>query len=473
MSALPPYSLLPDRVFTSLADWPDAGKALARAREHGPEWTIAQVKAAGLRGRGGAGFPTAIKWGNIRADQCAVKYMVCNSAEGEPGTYKDRNLLRRNPYIILEGLAIGAYALGAKEAWVCMKVSFEYEYQHLSAALTEMQAAGLLGDIPIHIARGADEYLLGEERGLLEAIEGNFPFPRVSPPYIHGLFTAQGMFSAETDGNNPACVNNQETLCHVFNIILHGPEYFRSVGSEQTPGTGMFTLLGDVENPGIFELPIGTSFKVLLEQHGRGIKGGRRFKFMMSGVSSGVMIEKDLDTPMDFHTMRAIDSSLGSGGYIVFGEDTSALDVAYAYSRFLANESCGQCQSCKTGTGRITEHLENLAYGVGTQEDLEAIETDLGLVATGNRCFLPVAEKALIRSLFSNFPEDFFAGLKPRVPAEIPVAKIKGFDAEKKEFLFDPRYPWKRPDGGYNTQAQGKYFYSTRASREARRLTRV
>jgi NADH:ubiquinone oxidoreductase subunit F (NADH-binding) len=235
----------------------------------------------------------------------------------------------------------------------------------------------------------------------------------------------------------------------------------------------MFTLLGDVEKPGVYELPIGASFKRLLEDHGRGVKGGRRFKFMMSGVSSGVMVEKDLDTPMDFHTMRAIDSSLGSGGYIVFGEDTSALDVAYAYSRFLANESCGQCQSCKTGTARITEHLENLAYGVGSQVDLEAIETDLGLVATGNRCFLPVAEKALIRSLFSNFPEDFFAGLNPRVPVEIPVAKIKGYDAEKGNFFYDPKYPLKRPDGGFNAQGQGKFFYSTRASMAARKLTRA
>ncbi len=456
-----PYHYFPDRVYHTVQDWPEAGKGLARAHQLGPEGTIAEVRTANLRGRGGAGFPAAIKWANIRADKCPIKYTVCNSAEGEPGTYKDRWLIRHNPYIILEGVAIAAYALGAKEAYICMKVIFEREYDRLTAARDEMVAAGMLGDIPVHIVKGADEYLLGEERGLLEAIEGNFPFPRVSPPYVHGLFTAQGMFSAETEENNPACVNNVETLTHACNILREGVDYFKSVGTEATPGTTIFTLQGDVERQGMYELPIGTSFRHLLEECGGGIKGGRQFKMMLSGVSCGVLTKNHLDTPMDFATMKAVDSGLGSGGYIIFDDTWNAVDIAYAYSKFLANESCGQCPSCKMGTAEITIALEKLSYGVGSQEDLETIEKGLGLVATGNRCFLPVAEKALIRSIFSNFPEDFQAALKPRADRkEPPVAKILDFNPETREFTYDPKYPYKRPDGRYNSKAEGPYRYT-------------
>ncbi|MBO9539502.1 SLBB domain-containing protein [bacterium] len=459
---LKPYHLVPEKPYLSLADWPEAGKGLAHAKELGPEGTIALVKSANLRGRGGAGFPAALKWGNIRADKCPVKYMVCNAAEGEPGTFKDRNLIRFNPYIILEGVAIAAYALGAKEAFICMKVTFEREFKRLGDALEEMWNAGLLGDIPISIARGRDEYLLGEERGLLEAIEGNFPFPRVSPPYMLGLFTSQGMFSVETEGANPTCVNNVETLAHTANILAGGKEWFQSVGTEATPGTGTFSIMGDVERPGIYELPIGTSFRTLLEDYAKGMKGGKKFKMMLSGVSAGVLTADKLDVAMDFAPMKAADSSLGSGGYIIYDETANAVDVAYAYSRFLANESCGQCPSCKVGTADITIALERLSFGIGTVEDLEAIEKGLGGVATGNRCFLPVAEKALIRSIVSNFPEDFELCLKGPRPdrRDFPVAKLKDYDPETCTFTYDPKYYLKRPDGRYNEPDEGMFRFT-------------
>lgn len=462
-NSLPPYHLVPDRMFTSLADWPEGGKGLAKASELGPDGTISLVRSANLRGRGGAGFPAAIKWGNIRADKCAIKYTVCNAAEGEPGTYKDRWLIRHNPYIVLEGVAIAAYALGATEAYICMKVIFEREFKRLNDARDEMVAAGLLGDIPIHVVLGADEYLLGEERGLLEAIEGNFPFPRVSPPYMQGLFTSQGMFSVETESNNPACVNNVETLSHACNILRGGVEWFKSVGTDATPGTGIFSMMGDIERPGIYELPIGTTFRHLLEACAGGMKDGNKFKMMLSGVSSGVLTIDKLDTVLDFATMKAADSGLGSGGYIIFDETTNAVDVAYAYSKFLSNESCGQCPSCKMGTAEITIALERLSYGVGTFTDFETIEKGLAGVATGNRCFLPVAEKALMRSIFQNFPEDFQAALKPRSDRkDIPVAKIKDFDIETRRFVYDAKYPYKRPDGRYNSPAEGPYRYAVK-----------
>jgi NADH:ubiquinone oxidoreductase subunit F (NADH-binding) len=455
------YRLLPDAPFHALQDCPEAGLAFAKAQQLGPEGTIAQIRAANLRGRGGAGFPTATKWANIRAEACPTKYLVCNAAEGEPGTFKDRTLIRANPYVLLEGVAIAAFAIGAKAAYIGLKETFTREYQRLESALKEMTDAGMLGDIPIHLAMGADEYLLGEEKGLLEAIEGNFPFPRISPPYLHGLFVPQGMFVTE-GGENPTSVNNAETLSHAARILLHGPEGFRAIGSPEHPGTGIFTLVGDVARPGVYELPTGTSFRTLLEEHGGGMKDGRAFKMMLSGVSSGALTAAHLDVPMDLPSMKAAGSGFGSGGYIVYDETADAVAIANLYSRFLANESCGQCPSCKTGTAYITKHLERLVTGHATEQDLTEIDIALNRVASGNRCYLPVAERTLISSLLADFTEDFYAALKPGYAPgrQLELPKLLDFDPETRHFTFDPKYPLKRPDGSYNPPEVGPYHYA-------------
>ncbi len=456
------YRLLPEAPLRSLKECPEAGLALAKARKLGPEGTIAQVRAAGLRGRGGAGFPTATKWENIRAEACPTKFLVCNAAEGEPGTFKDRTLIRSNPYVLLEGVAIAAFAIGATAAYIGMKETFTREYAILEAALAEMADAGFLGEIPIHLAMGADEYLLGEEKGLLEAIEGNFPFPRILPPYLHGLFAPQGMFVTE-GGENPTSVNNAETLSHAARILLHGPEGFREIGSPQHPGTGIFTLVGDVERPGVYELPTGTLFRTLLEEYGGGMKDGRAFKMMLSGVSSGALTAAHLDVPMDLPSMKAAGSGFGSGGYIVYDETADAVAIANLYSRFLANESCGQCPSCKTGTGTITKHLERLVTGKASDRDLAEIDHALDRVASGNRCFLPIAERTLIASLLADFTADFHAALQPGyAPARtLDLPKLLDFDPETRHFTFDPKYPLKRPDGSYNSAEAGPYRYAS------------
>jgi len=458
----PAYRLLPDAPLNSVKDFPEAGLAIAKALALGPEGTIAQIRDAKLRGRGGAGFPTATKWASIRAEACPTKYVVCNAAEGEPGTFKDRTLIRYNPYVLLEGVAIAAFAIGAQAAYIGMKETFGREYQRLESALEEMTEAGMLGEIPIHLAMGPDEYLLGEEKGLLEAIEGNFPFPRILPPYQHGLFAPQGMFAPE-GRENPTSVNNAETLAHAARILLHGSEGFRAIGSPEHPGTGIFTLVGDVERPGVYELPTGTPFRTLLEEHGGGMKGGRPFKMMLSGVSSGALTAAHLDVPMDLPSMKAAGSGFGSGGYIVYDDTADAVVVANLYSRFLANESCGQCPSCKTGTAYITKHLERLVTGTATERDLAEIDTALDRVASGNRCYLPVAERTLIASLLADFTADFTSALEPGyAPGRtLDLPKLLDFDAERRSFTFDSKYPLKRPDGAYNLPEDGPYRYAT------------
>lgn len=457
----PSYRLLPESPMRSLQDCPDAGKAYAKAVELGPDGVIAQVKAANLRGRGGAGFPTAVKWANIRSEACPTKFVVCNAAEGEPGTFKDRTLIRLNPYVLLEGVAIAAFAIGAQAAYIGMKQTFTREYERLEAALAEMTQAGLLGDIPIHLAMGLDEYLLGEEKGLLEAIEGNFPFPRILPPYQQGLFVPQGMFAAE-GAENPTSVNNVETLSHVTRIVLHGAEGFKAIGSPEHPGTGIFTLLGDVERPGVYELPTGTPFRTLLEEYGGGMKGGRPFKMMLSGVSSGALTAAHLDVPMDLPSMKAAGSGYGSGGYIVYDDTADAVVVAALYSRFLANESCGQCPSCKTGTAWITTHLEHMLNGKANAHDLKVIDNALDRVVAGNRCFLPVAERTLISSLLADFTEDFEKATQPGYAPQrrLDLPKLLDYDPETHAFVYDPKYYLKRPDGSYNSPEVGPYRYS-------------
>lgn len=465
-----PYRLLPPAPLTSLKDVPLAGKALAKAKELGPEGVINMLKEANLRGRGGAGFPTHIKWNSLRNEACKTKFLVCNAAEGEPGTFKDRTLIRYNPYILLEGVAIGAYTTGATAAFIGMKKTFQREFDRLTAAKEEMMAAGLLGDIPIHLAFGPDEYLLGEERGLIQAIEtgGGFPYPRVNPPYMHGMFTQGDLFSAETANNNPTIVNNAETFSHACNILRLGPDAFKSVGTKDTPGTGIFTVVGDVKRPGVYELPMGTPFRTLIEEHAGGMLEGRKFKMMLSGVSSGAFLPQKMDTPMDFSSMRAAGSGFGSGGYIIYDDTADALDLAAMYSKFLANESCGQCPSCKYETGNITTHLEKLSFGYGSTEDLYAIDQAIELVATNNRCFLPIAERVLIRSLYVNFVDEFVAAVKgprPQSRREYGLPKLKDYDPATHTFTFDPKFPYKRPDATYNTEEQGPYRYFKKAGK--------
>ncbi len=379
------------------------GTGLANALALGAPEVVSEVTKARLRGRGGGGFLTGIKWASVARDSCPTKYVVCNGAEGEPGTFKDRYLLRRNPYQMLEGLAIAAYAVGARRAYVCLKKSFVPEIARVRRALSEMSAARCLGDLAIDLVLGPEDYLFGEEKAMLEVIEGGLPMPREAdlPPHVHGLFVVR------PDRSNPTVVNNVETLSNVPHILRQGAEWFRSFGTSDTPGTMVFTISGDVATPGVFELPMGTPLDKLVLENGGGMRPGRTLKAVLSGVSNAVIRPSALNTRMDFGSMQAIGSGLGSGGFVVFDDSTCMVRVAYKLSQFLYNESCGQCTPCKFGTHQATQHLSRLVEGDASASDLELVLEGAAMAPYANRCYLPVEHSVMVPSLVRAFATEF------------------------------------------------------------------
>ncbi|HKY63133.1 MAG TPA: SLBB domain-containing protein, partial [bacterium] len=307
-----------------------------------PLRAIEELENSGLRGRGGAGFPTGRKWRSLLEHPCKTRYAVCNAAEGEPGTFKDRFLLRKNPYAVLEGLTMAAATIGAKAAYIVLKSSFEPELAALKKAWHEMKRRAGFKRLPLHFVQGPEEYLLGEEKALLNVIENEGPFPRPAdePPYERGLF-------ATPVSPNPALVNNAETLAHVATILRHGAESFRRLGSADTPGTILVTLSGDVARPGVYEVEAGRTLRSLLQDEGGGPVEGRSWKGLLCGVSAALIPPEQLDTPADFGSLRAIGSNLGSAGFIALGERAPMRAVTEALSRFLYVESCNQCSACK------------------------------------------------------------------------------------------------------------------------------
>src|SRR5258706_5219330 len=285
--------VLPAERVASLEEWlaRGGGHGLTRAKELGPEGTIDELERSGLRGHGGAGFPIATKWRTVRRAAGRHRYAVCNAAEGEPGTFKDRAIMRANPYQVIEGLAICALALDAPDVFIALKASFGPERERVTAAVTEMERAGLLGDLSVGIVAGPEEYLYGEEKALLEVIEGNDPLPRWLPPYLHGLFATApqlGWTPHEPESghrgaheSNPTAVNNVETLANVPHIIARGAEWFRSLGTTESPGTVVCTVVGDVARPGVVEVELGTPLREVLDAHGAP-RAGRTIKAVLS-----------------------------------------------------------------------------------------------------------------------------------------------------------------------------------------------
>jgi NADH-quinone oxidoreductase subunit F len=420
------------------------GRGLAAARERSPEQVIEDVRRSGLRGRGGAGFPTGIKWSTVREDPCPTKFVVCNGAEGEPGTFKDRWLLRRNPYQVVEGLGIAAYAVGAERAFIGIKAGFGQEVGRLTAAMEEMAARDLVGPVPIELIQGPDEYLFGEEKALLEVIEGNDPLPRIVPPWMEGLFRRPG-------SPNPTAVNNVETLANVPLILDRGPEWFRSFGTEDSPGTMLFTLCGDVRSPGVYELPLGYSLRDLVDGVGGGVPEGRRLKMIFPGASDTIIASEQLDTPLGFGPMRAVGTGLGSGGFVVYDDTACVVRATLAFSRFLYVESCAQCPACKHGTGAITDLLERIERGEGSDSDVETILARALTVTDAQRCALPTGETLIAQSAIQVFGSEFAEHLGracPR-PRDLPLPKIVDFDEAAGDFRFDERYRFKQPDWTY------------------------
>jgi NADH-quinone oxidoreductase subunit F len=459
--------LLPDAALTSLDEYVDGfegGQGLLKARELGPDGVLDTLERAGLRGRGGAGFPTARKWASIRAGgpEVGTRYVVANGAEGEPGTFKDRILMRRNPYQVVEGVAIAATTVGAAGAYVAVKASFDPEIGALERALTEMADAGLVGDVPITLVTGPDEYLFGEEKALLEVVEGEDPLPRLFPPYVYGLFTTspQMGWSAGIDlsadgpaipSSNPTLVNNVESLASVVPILGRGALWYRGLGTTQSPGVVLCTVVGDTQRAGVAEVEMGTPLAAVIEQIGGGVAAGRRVQAVLSGVANGVVPGDRLDAPVSYEGLEAVGGGLGAAGFIVYDDEADMIAVARAVSRFLYVESCGQCPACKFGTGAITALLDRVLAGESTVRDVEVISARLETVTDSNRCFLPVQEQLVVRSILREFTtelEAYVAGRKPPYEGDVAVPKL--VDIVDGRAVFDQRQARKLPDWTYS-----------------------
>ena len=460
--------LLADPPVADLADHEARGglTGLRRAYELGPGATIQEVILSGLRGRGGGGFPTGRKWQSVRdavdtdvedggADRA---FVVCNGAEGEPATFKDRAIIRANPYAVVEGVAIAALAVGAERAFIGVKERFGAECERLAAAVDELTSAGLLEAAPVQVVLGPDHYLYGEETGLLQVIEGEAPLPRNVPPYVHGLFAtvpsagwtaSAGRVATEFAASNPTVVNNVETLATVPLVLARGPEWYRSLGTERSPGVVVATVVGDVVRPGVGEVELGTPLGEVIERVGGGVPAGRTVKAVLSGTANPVITTDQLGVPLSYEGFDAIGSGMGAAGFLVLDDTTSMLEVARMVSRFLYVESCGQCPACKLGCGAVTDGLDRLVDGSAVPEDVEAIAYRLRTVTDGNRCYLPVQEQRVVGSILTAFADEVNDALDgvplPRRDLQVPkLVELAGGVA-----TYDDRQPLKQPDWTY------------------------
>jgi NADH:ubiquinone oxidoreductase subunit F (NADH-binding) len=431
-------ALLPSRPVADLDDYlgtDDGGLGLARAVELGPAGTIDVIARSGLRGRGGGGFPTGRKWHSITAAGPGRRFVVCNAAEGEPSTFKDRALLRADPYQMLEGLLIAAFAVAAESVYVALKASFAAERDRVTTAAAEMQAAGICRDCEITVVAGPDDYLYGEEKAMLEVIEGRAPLPRLFPPYEHGLFATDivtgwepgsGRRPGATVQSNPTLVNNVETLSNVPHVLARGPDWFRSRGTAESPGTIVCTVVGDVVAPDVGEVELGTALGDVIDAVGAGVPPGRTVKAVLPGVAAPVVT--DLTVPVSYEGFETAGSAMGAGGYQVLDDTACMVRVALETSRFLATESCGQCPPCKVGSTEITNHLERIERGDGGAADVDAIVHWLARVSDGNRCYLAVQERLVVASIMSAFAsevDEHLAGAGCPRPRSIPVPRLR------------------------------------------------
>ena len=397
------HYILPKNPYNSLSEfYEEKGEALAYARKMSAQDIIVELKASLLRGRGGAGFPTGLKWYTLFQDQSPKKYVVVNAAEGEPGTFKDRQIIRKNPYSMIEGALIAAHVLKCNEVYIAIKKSFVTEITILQRAIKEFKKKGHLNKVSIHLVAGPDDYLFGEEKALLNVIEGIGPFPREAhyPPYEKGLFSTA--LSA-----NPALVNNVETYSRVPEIILRGAESFRAIGTENTPGPLICTLSGDVRRPGVYEVPAGIRFLDLINDYGEGPVGNSPLKAVLPGVSTGVLVRENFDVQLDHASMESVGSGLDSCSFMIFDETRSAPRIAQEVAKFLYRESCNQCTACKTGLGISSISLDALFTENPDDKLIDRAILGAKSAPQSNRCYLPVQGSILIPNLIQTFEHEF------------------------------------------------------------------
>ncbi len=389
-------------------------EGLKRALGLKPEEVVEEVSKAHLRGRGGSGFPTAVKWELVQQNREPIKFLVCNANEDEPGTFKDRVLLTKTPHQLLEGVIIAAYAVGAQTAYLYINGRFEEEIRSVERAVAEARGEGFIGpqilgstfDLHAEIVRSPGVYIAGEETACLEVIEGKNPIPRQKPPYYpatHGLW------------GKPTLVNNVETLCNVPHILRRGSAWYAGIGPRENHGTRIFCLSGDIERPGLYELPMGTPLRTLIERYGGGVKNGGRLKAVFpGGPSFGVLKEDRIDTPMDFDAMKSAGSGLGTGGMIVVGERTCLVEKVLEFARFFQQGSCGQCPPCKLGTLSLAEILERIETGSGQPADLDLALQIGRMITRKGICHLVTAAVQSVESALRQFRSEFEAHLQTR-----------------------------------------------------------
>ena len=428
------------------------GKGLIAAMEMEPDDIIDRVLASGLRGRGGAGFPVGRKWQTVAQNRLAEapSAVIVNAAEGEPGTFKDRTILRRNPYQVVEGALIAARAVGADLVVFGMKRSFAGEVERVRAAIEEIEDAEWSPGVALSVFEGPDEYLYGEESALLETIDGRYPFPRVVPTFRRGLREV-----AEEAPVAPALVNNTESLANVPRIIARGPDWFRTVGTQESPGTMVCTVTGRTQKHGVGEVLMGTPLRDVIEEIGGGPLPGREIKAVMSGVATGIIPGSLLDTPVTYEDLAAIGSGLGSGAFIVFDDTVDMTSVAAGAARFLAVESCGQCSPCKLDGENLTERLIKVAESEATEFDMGVIRKRIGTVADRSRCYLATQQQVLLDSLLKHFPEEFQGHVTNSLdPVGIElIAEL--LDVRGGRAYLDERHRQKQYDWSYNKTDSG------------------
>ena len=386
----------------------DGYKALRRILTEGltPEQVIAEVKASGLRGRGGAGFPTGLKWSFMPKQYTGPKYLVCNSDEGEPGTFKDRDILRYNPHIVIEGMAIAAYAMGIGVGYNYIHGEIFSVYERFEEALEEARAAGYLGDnilgsgfsFQLHAFHGYGAYICGEETALLESLEGKKGQPRFKPhfPASFGLY------------GKPTTINNTESFAAVPWIIRNGGPAYLEVGKPNNGGTKVFSISGDVERPGNYEIPLGTPFAKLLELAG-GVRGGRKLKMVIPGGSSMPVLPAEImmATDMDYDSISKAGSMLGSGAVIVMDETRCAVKSLLRLSYFYYEESCGQCTPCREGTGWLWRLVHRIEHGEGTMADLDELNRIADNIQGRTICALGDAAAMPVRAFLKHYRDEF------------------------------------------------------------------
>jgi NADP-reducing hydrogenase subunit HndC len=388
-------------------------------KEMTPEETIKIIKDSGLRGRGGAGFPTGLKWQFVKAAKGNKKYVICNADESEPGTFKDRLVLEGDPHAIIEAMLIGAYAVGANEGFVYIRGEYGLAIGRMKKAIQQAKEYGLLGEnifgtdfsFDLHIHAGAGAYICGEETALIESIEGNRGEPRSRPPYP----TTVGLWQ------KPTLVNNVETLANIPAIIRNGPEWYKSIGTPSSPGTKVYTILGNVNVTGLIEVPMGITLREVISIYAKGMKGGANFKLAQTGGSSGSIIPASLqDTPMDFDSFTNVGVSLGSGALLIGNEEVCVVDLAKVLLNFFRFESCGKCNPCRIGNNRAYKILVNISEGVGTMKDLKDLQMMSDQLVELSNCGLGQTAGSPLKDILAHFRAELEAHIKLKVcPAGI------------------------------------------------------